>query len=148
MKFFFDTNVLIAAFATHGVCSDLFEHCLAEHSICISQQVLDELYEILVEKLEFPKPIVTQVVTFIRENVVILAHGHLPSPICRDTDADSILAGAISGNVDCLISGDKDLLVLKNIQGIPILAPHNFWEFEKKKTRRPSKTQQINETGM
>lgn len=33
MKILLDTNVLIAAFIARGMCSELFEHCLAEHTI-------------------------------------------------------------------------------------------------------------------
>jgi len=38
-------------------------------------------------------------------------------------------------NVDCLISGDEDLLVLKNFQGLPIIRPGDFWRFEKEKLK-------------
>ena len=45
MKVFFDTNVLIAAFATRGLCSDLFVHVLLEHELIVGEVVLDELRE-------------------------------------------------------------------------------------------------------
>ena len=35
MKVFFDTNVLIAAFATRGLCADLFAHVLLEHELIV-----------------------------------------------------------------------------------------------------------------
>ena len=137
MKIFFDTNVLIAAFVAHGVCSDLFEHCLTEHTICISQQVPDKFSEKVVKKLRFPKPLMDSVITFLRKNTVSLSYSPLSSSICRDPDDDNILTAAISGKVDCLISGDEDLLVLKKVQGIPILKPKDFWKFEKRKSRNP-----------
>ena len=41
-----------------------------------------------------------------------------------DPDDNLILATAIAGNADALITGDKgDLLVLKRVEGIPILSP-------------------------
>ena len=133
MKIFFDTNVIIAAFASHGTCSDLFEHCLSEYTICISQQVLDELYKVLANKLRFPKALVAKIVTFTRQNTTIISHEPLPETLCRDPDDDNILAAAISGNVDCLVSGGKDLLELKKVKGIRILKPSDFWKFEKEK---------------
>ncbi|MEW6095357.1 MAG: putative toxin-antitoxin system toxin component, PIN family [bacterium] len=102
--------------------------------ICISQQVLDELYEKIREKFGFSENRVEEVITFIQENAVMFTHDTLFSPICRDPDDDYILALAVSGNVDCLISGDEDLLILKSIQGIPILKPNDFWKFEKEKS--------------
>ncbi|MBM3702919.1 MAG: putative toxin-antitoxin system toxin component, PIN family [Actinobacteria bacterium] len=133
MKIFFDTNELIAAFIVRGTCSELFDHCLLEHKIYISQWVLDELYEKLVRKFRFPKTKVDQIVNFIRKNTEMLTYTPLSTPICRDPDDDYVLASAVSGNVDCLISGDEDLLVLKNFQGLPIIRPGDFWRFEKEK---------------
>lgn len=134
MKIFFDTNVLIAAFIVRGTCSELFNHCLVEHKIYISQWVLDELYEKLVKKFRFPKAKVDQIINFIRKNAEMLTYTPLSTPVCRDPDDDQVLASAVSGNVDCLISGDEDLLVLKNFQGLPIIRPGDFWRFEKEKT--------------
>ncbi len=131
MKIFFDTNVLIAAFIARGICGELFDHCLVEHKIYVSQWVLDELYEKLVRKFRFPKAKVDQIVDFIRKNTEMLTYAPLSTPICRDPDDDHILASAVSGNVDCLISGDEGLLVLKNFQGLPIIRPSDFWRFEK-----------------
>ena len=46
--------------------------------------------------------------------------------MCRDPDDDNILAAAESGKCDCIITGDKDLLVLKAYKGIDILNPREF----------------------
>jgi putative PIN family toxin of toxin-antitoxin system len=133
VKILLDTNVLISAFISRGMCSELFEHCLTEHTIYISQWILDEFYEKLVKKFGFSKTKTDQIINFIGENTVIVTYIPLSSPICRDPDDDHVLASAVSGNVDCLISGDEDILVLKDFQGVPILKPGNFWRFEKEK---------------
>ena len=131
MKVFFDTNVLIAAFVARGICSDLFDYCLAEHTICISQRVVDEFSDRLTNKFGFTRINVEQAVSFIMGNGVVLRTDPLPSPICRDPDDDHILAAAVNGKVQCIVTGDKDLLVLKKIQKIPIIKPGEFWKFEK-----------------
>ena len=43
----------------------------------------------------------------------------LAEPVCRDPDDDNILACAVAANADVLVTGDEDLLVLKN--------HHTFW---------------------
>jgi len=131
MKVFLDTNVLIAAFVARGLCSDLFDHCLAEHTICISQWVLDEFCDRLTNKFGFTRINVEQAASFIMGNGVVLPSDPLPSRICRDPDDDHILAAAVNGKVQCIVTGDKDLLVLKKIQKIPIIKPSEFWKFEK-----------------
>ncbi len=55
----------------------------------------------------------------------------LSSPVCRDPDDDHILATAVAGNCECIISGDKDLLVLKQFGDIKIFSPSEFSAQEK-----------------
>ena len=43
----------------------------------------------------------------------------------RDSDGDKFVETAINGRAHVLISGDRDLLVLKTIDGIPVLSPAN-----------------------
>ena len=46
--------------------------------------------------------------------------------VCRDSDDDKILECAVLGNVDFIISGDNDLLSLKEFQKIPILTASEY----------------------
>lgn len=42
-------------------------------------------------------------------------------PVCRDPDDDAVLACAKAAQVDWIVSGDQDLLVLQRFEGIPIV---------------------------
>ena len=46
--------------------------------------------------------------------------------VCRDAGDQKYLEAAAGGRVQALVSGDKDLAVLKVIDGIPILTPKAF----------------------
>ena len=46
--------------------------------------------------------------------------------VCRDAGDQKYLEAAAGGRVRALVSGDKDLAVLKVIEGIPILTPRAF----------------------
>ena len=131
MKILFDANILIAALISHGACKDLFDHCLGEHEIFTSQLILQEVRQHLINKFGFTEKETRQAINFLKINAAIIPHSPLPSSVCRDPDDDNILAAASAGDVNCLITGDKDLLVLKNFQKIPILKPAAFWKFEK-----------------
>lgn len=48
--------------------------------------------------------------------------------ICRDPDDDAILECAVEGEADYLVTGDKDLLVLKEYRGIRIQTAHHYIE--------------------
>jgi putative PIN family toxin of toxin-antitoxin system len=45
---------------------------------------------------------------------------------CRDPDDDKLLETALMGEADCLITGDRDLLVMSPCHDIPILSPADF----------------------
>ena len=45
-----------------------------------------------------------------------------PAPTSRDSDDDHVLACALAGKADLIVSGDRDLLTLYEYHGIPILS--------------------------
>lgn len=59
----------------------------------------------------------------VRQLAAIVDPPPLPQPVCRDPDDDKVLALAMAVNADLIISGDDDLLVLTNFEGIPIVTP-------------------------
>jgi predicted nucleic acid-binding protein len=52
----------------------------------------------------------------------------LSSPVCRDADDDMVLATAVAGQAEVIVSGDADLLTLGAYEGIRILSPRQFVE--------------------
>jgi uncharacterized protein len=130
MKLVLDTNVLIAAFIGKGLCSNLVEHCLQVHSSITSEFILNELHEKLVQKFKYASEEANAVVELLRSRMKILVPEPLEAPVCRDPDDDIVLATAFTGNAVCIITGDKDLLVLKSFNTIEILPPSKFQGFE------------------
>jgi putative PIN family toxin of toxin-antitoxin system len=49
-------------------------------------------------------------------------------PISRDPDDDRVIACAVVGRADVIVSGDKDLLALKQVGRIPVLTAAEFLE--------------------
>ena len=54
MRVVLDTNVIIAAFATRGLSADVFELCLSDHTVIISEHILSEAHEKLIDKIAYP----------------------------------------------------------------------------------------------
>lgn len=46
--------------------------------------------------------------------------------VARDADDDVVLAGALAGRAEVIVTGDEDLLVLRQHEGIPIVSPRSF----------------------
>lgn len=126
MKIVFDTNVLIAALIARGVCHELLEHCVLRHVLFTSEFILDETHEKLIEKFGYPSELAGETVSVLRSRMRVVTPSKLESQVCRDPDDDNILAAAVSGNCDCIITGDKDLLVLKKYEGVEIFRPRDF----------------------
>ena len=129
MKIVLDANVIIAAFAARGLCESIMEVCLSEHDIELSDDLLDEVLRNLRDKIKLPKDVVDNIGSLLREHSDISIPSPLASDVCRDPDDIKILGLAVASNADCIVTGDKDLLVLESFEGIPILNPRSFSDF-------------------
>jgi putative PIN family toxin of toxin-antitoxin system len=130
MRLVIDTNVIIAAFISHGVCNELLEHCVINHDVVLSSFILDELKDKLTDKFKFTTRDATAVVSLLKSRCSVVRTQSLPSPVSRDPDDDNIIATAISGACALIITGDKDLLDLKKAGDILIVSPDQFWQIE------------------
>ena len=130
MRLVLDTNVLIAAFISRGVCNELLEHCVLNHEVVLSNFILGELKDKLTRKFKFTVREANAVVRLVKSRSEVVPTSPLPAALCRDPDDDTIIATAIAGQCACIITGDKDLLDLKTVNGIRIISPGSFWQFE------------------
>ena len=128
MKVFLDTNVLVSATATRGLCADVLREVLIHHQFVIAEPLLAELRNALCEKLGVPED-------FVRELIEILQKDSLfsSSSTHRDIDIQDsadviILSCASNGNADLVVTGDKELLDLAKIGNMEIVSPRVFWE--------------------
>ena len=126
MKVILDANIVVAAFASRGLCESIFELCLDSHEIILSEHLLDEISRNLIKKIKLSKEGVYEIIELLRENATILIPEPLPPDTCRDPDDIKVLGLAISSGADCIVTGDKDLLVLKKFRAVPIITPRDF----------------------
>lgn len=131
MRILLDANVLIAAFISRGICSELLEHCVQTHELITSLFILNEFRGKMTTKFKFTLDESNAAINLLRTKMLIVEPVQLDSRISRDEDDDNILATAIAGNCDCIITGDKDLLVLRTFNGIAIIKPADFSVYEK-----------------
>lgn len=130
MRIVLDTNVLIAALISRGLCHELLEHCVLTHDLIISDFILAEVGEKLSDKFKYSTEIADEAVALLRSRIQLVTPVALSSRVSRDADDDNILATALAGKCDCIITGDNDLLVLTQHEGIKIFSPREFLERE------------------
>lgn len=131
MRVFLDTNVLISAFATRGLCADVFRAVLAEHELITSEFVLSELERVLTERFGVPEKNVHSIIALLRRFHVEPTSEHLPDLVIRDPDDLHILADAVASNANVLVTGDRDLLDVKDQAPMKITDPRGFWNMLK-----------------
>lgn len=135
MKLVLDSNVIIAAFASRGLCHSLLETCLFDHTIFLSDDLINEIINKLGKKLKLPDKIIGEIISFLKNHSEIVSPQPLEKSICRDQDDDHVISLAISTNSDYIIFGDNDLLILKKCKSIQILNPRDFWNLLHKQQR-------------
>jgi putative PIN family toxin of toxin-antitoxin system len=136
LKVVIDTTVMVSAFLKRvdgGATNELlrfgkqgaFEHW-------ISDEIIEELAEVLLRqgrnrrRYQYPDSAVVEFcqglarfAAFVRD--VPEVHG-----IVRDPDDDKIIACAVAAGADYLVTRDKDLLALREYEGIAIISPEVF----------------------
>ena len=130
MRIALDTNVLISAYTARGLSADVFRLILAEHDLVISDVVLVEFERILKTKFGIPAHHVDE---FVEE---LSLHEVFETPpkvqgfeYIRDPDDRFVVAGAEIGNAATLVTGDKDILDVRDqLSGIVVQTPREFWE--------------------
>lgn len=130
MRVLLDTNVLIAAFVARGRCAELLEHCAGAHDLVTSAGLLEEYQEKLVRKFRLTPELAAAQAALLRANMELVTPAALTAPVCRDPDDDLVLATAVTGACRCIVTGDKDLLVLLQYGGVSIVSPADFARYE------------------
>jgi len=125
-----DTNVLISAYTARGLSSDVYRLILAEHELVLPQFVVAEFERVLIKKFGVPERLVAEIVE------ELMLHEVIPTPdlgtemeVIRDPDDRLVVAAAVFGLAEILITGDRDILDAKDkISSLMILTPRGFWE--------------------
>ena len=127
MRVFLDTNVLVSATATRGLCADVFREVLRSHELVVSDALLGELARVLDKKFGAKPDLIKEIVHLLHQDTVFAEPTERLDVKLKDEDDLVILSAALSGSADLLITGDKELLSLKRVGRLAIVSPRGFW---------------------
>ena len=128
MKILIDTNILISALFFGKFPKEFLNEVLAKNfEICINDKILDE-YEATIHKKIIKKKILDEVLyeKFLQDVKFFESVSDLK--ICHDPDDDKFINCAIDAKAIYIVSGDNDLLTIKNFAGIEIVTAREFYE--------------------
>lgn len=127
MRVVLDTNIFYSAILFRGNPRLILDGAIEEKFEIVSSPVLmAELFDALSRKsllslndLQLIEKEIGEVVEIVRPRQNIEA--------VRDPDDNRVLEAAVEGKCDYIVTGDKDLLVLKKFKKILIISPSEFY---------------------
>ena len=128
MRGFLDTNVLVSAFATRGLCADLLECVLLEHDLILGRSVLRELNKALRQKVKLPAREAGEIVALLVDEAAELVESSQSVSANVDDDDAIVLGDAAHGATEAFVTGDAKVLALGHLGGVRIVSPRAFWE--------------------
>ena len=127
MRVVFDTNVIVAGLVSQGLCHELVETHLPDHVSILSPFLWDELLATLRERFGLSRRDLPLLELYHRHPTWVDPRP-LDRPASRDPDDDRVLATALAGLAEAIVTGDADLLELESFRGVAILSPRRFLE--------------------
>lgn len=127
-----DTNIFISALFWKGTPDRVIDVFKREEALLLlSNDILAEL-ERKLSSAKFAPRIAqigqtpAELVASFRDMAEPVVPGDVPEGAIRDPKDRMILACAVGGNADVIVSGDRDLTDMGSYQEIPILTPAQF----------------------
>lgn len=129
-----DTNVLVSGlFGIKNSPSAKVLHAIRTQKIIIvtSPKILEEVGEVInreriVKRTKMTTDERRDFLDMLIERSDITPGNQLPGGVSRDIKDDKLLACGVEGKADYIITGDKDLLDLKEYKGVKITTPRKF----------------------
>ncbi|MBI2675361.1 MAG: putative toxin-antitoxin system toxin component, PIN family [Candidatus Aenigmarchaeota archaeon] len=121
-----DTNIIISSIFWKGKPYEVVRRgILGEFKIVISPEILDEVAEKLRNKFQLPEEAIQELMD------ILLTYSHVVQPsskfdVVRDKSDNKIIECAFDGQANYIVTGDPDLLALKEFRWIKIVTAKEF----------------------
>ncbi len=127
MRVFLDTNVLVSAFGTRGLCADVFREVLSRHELVISEPLLVELKQVLKKKFDVPLSLIDEILVFLKTDTHLEKSKVLHEIPIKEKKDSIIISSALEAKAEIFLTGDKEILRLKHYKKLRIASPRQFW---------------------
>ena len=124
-----DTNVFVSAIVYGGIPKQILSLVLDENLVGATTRVLmAELIDVLSKKFHFSPQKLADAESLIQDSFLILQPERTIS-LLDDDDDNRVLEAAVEGVCDYIVTGDRDLLRLKEYKEITIVTAAEFISF-------------------
>lgn len=129
MRILIDTNIVISGLFFHGLPNQLLSELNFEKfNVCINDEIFDEYRTQIDKKVLKPK---YRLDRELRQKFFSSLQSFKKVSdlkVCRDPKDDKFINCAIDAKAIYIVSGDNDLLTLKNFAGVEIVTAQEFYE--------------------
>ena len=123
----FDTNILFSAAGWRGKPFECVEQArVGKVQAVTCVELMEELAEKLESKLGFSAQQSTETLADYLSFLRVVNIPRTLDAVPRDPDDNAVLESALEGNAKYVVTGDLDLLELKNFRGIEIVRASEF----------------------
>jgi len=133
MRVMLDTNVLVsAALVAKGASAQVVSLWRdGELEVIVTESLIEEVGEVLrrphiQRRYRVQEPDIHAIQHVLSRHGLMVPGALAVEEIEDDPDDDAILAAAIEGEANFIVTGDQHLLRLREFRGIPILTPEQF----------------------
>ena len=145
IKAVIDTNVQVRGLLSkQGPPRRVLDTWLEGHyTLVTSLYLVDELiqtlsYPRIANRFRLAEQEITDILTaLLSQAEVTPGQLHLPG-VTRDPKDDAVVACAVEGEADYIVSGDQDLLVLGDYQGCQVVTPRQFLDILNSSRAQPA----------
>jgi len=132
MKIVIDTNIFISSYFWGGKPRKIFERVLNGYDeLFITENIINEIMEVMKrDKFTVNSNDIKDYIHIIKKYSKKIVSENIIKSIGRDVDDDKILLCGVAGDVDYIITGDDDLLVLKEYENIKIIKPKEYLDLQ------------------
>lgn len=121
-----DSGVWISGLAFGGTPDLAIQKGVGIDQVAVCDQIKNEVGITLAGKIGWDRSRVAQAfATYFKNTIWVSTTGRIRG-ICRDPKDDAIIECAVNAKAELIISGDKDLLTLKQYDSIRIITPRQY----------------------
>jgi putative PIN family toxin of toxin-antitoxin system len=130
VKIVIDSNIFVSSFFWGGYPREVFERVInGLDELYITDEIIKEITSVMnSSKFNANSSEIEDYIKIIEKYSKRIVSKNVLESTSRDKDDDKILQCGLDGDVDFIVTGDKDLLVLIEYEKIKIMKPKEYLE--------------------
>ncbi|KXK32682.1 MAG: hypothetical protein UZ01_00471 [Candidatus Brocadia sinica] len=130
MKLVFDSNIFISVFVIPGSKAEkaILRIIEGDDTLLISREIIKEVLEVLSTKFHRDREAISHVAVYLSDIAQVI-NPTKRIRVFKDDPDNRILECALFGKADTIVTGDKEMLILREYKGIKIISLKEYLSY-------------------